>query len=189
MSAIKKGDIIIFNSTKGGWFSSCQRFFTGLPYTHAAVCIGDVLTHPSIIEADLLVEVTPLKKTLDDTTKEYEAYRPNLPLPEWSVDTVLGNIYYNYTNNEYGFTQVLWFVYRWFMEKFLHKDVRKKNNPFSKGVICSELVFYYLAELSEHSKPLSDKISEWNPDTVHAGDIANICKQFFTKIEEYKINI
>jgi len=186
------GDIILLNRKKGGWFSSAQRFFTQMNYTHSTFSIGTILGIESVLSADEKVVIEPLKKYFEEDGTEIEIWRineniidaKNKPLLEQKIS----EIYYKYSNSYYGFFQVIWFIYRWINEKFFKRDVRRKNNPFKRGIICSELVYYYLIELEKILNktlkkgkirfdvllPLQAELSKYTPDTIHAGDIAQI---------------
>lgn len=178
MDKYKVGSVVLLNRSKGkesNWFSKAQVFFTGKPYTHCANIIGDVLTQQAVLSADELITVEPLSKYFDEEGTGIEIWE----MPSVSEDRakiILKDLYLAYGSTYYGFTQLLWFVYRWFMEK-LGKDVRKKINPFRNGEICSELIYHYWERLPEYFD-LQKKLDEWNPDTVHAGDIHTIMTSF-----------
>lgn len=188
------GDIILLNRKKGGWFSTCQRFFTGMPYTHCTISVGEILGFESTIGADEKVVIEPIRKFYEEDSTDIEIYRLRKEILPLNFDTHMSNtmkyMYCKYANQYYGFSQILWFVYRWLMEKF-GKDVRRNNNPFKGGVICSELIYLYLVQLTivlnkcypkKDSRrfsvllPLQTDLNRFTADTIHAGDIASIIK-------------
>lgn len=170
---MEKGDIVCINER--GFYASAQRFFTKFPYSHTAVGIGDVCGYPSLFEAKAHMAVTPLELLFEEEEKEFEIYKVNIDpvIKSRAVD----EIYHAYAGSIYGFTQILWFIYRWANEMF-DRDVRKTTNPFSAGEICSEIVWHYLNIISEGIPELHKKVNEWNADTIHVGDIVAICKAF-----------
>lgn len=165
------GDIVLLNRKKGGWFSSAQRFFTGMPYTHCTFSIGEICGVESVLSADEKIVVLPLDSYFTETDTDIEIYR--ITCDKNKIEYSIKKVFVNYSGFWYGFTQVIWFIWRWLMEKF-DMDVRRKNNPFKSGIICSELVYYYLVELN--LPEIKKDLEAFTPDTIHAGDIANILK-------------
>lgn len=170
------GDIILINNLEKDWFSAAQRFFTGKPFTHSAVGVGRVMGYYSILEADILVEVTPVFKTLNQNI-EYSVYEVH-GVNKNELFEIVKELYIEYSTKSYGYFQLLWFAfYRWLFELF-GKDVRKKNNWFTSGVICSELVWYYFEKLGKkHFPQLLETINEWLPNTFHSGDVNNVVER------------
>ncbi len=179
------GDIILLNRNKGGWFSSAQRFFTGMPFTHCTVSVGNVLGEEYVLSAEEKILLLPLYNyftELDGSTDIY-VFRPSVDIETKAALVV--ELADELINKWYGFGQLPWFIYRWFMEK-LGKDVRKSNNWFKSGYICSEVVYLYLEKLARKNEPekltyggelyeLNQWLSQYTQDTVHAGDIYTIC--------------
>lgn len=185
----REGSIILLNrlGKESSIFSKLQRFFTGMPYTHSAIVTRDIYEIQSVLSADELINTQPLDNYFNEEKTEIEIFdiidkRVNTEFKEETIK----QLYEEYAGTMYGFAQVLWFVYRWFMEK-LGKDVRKKKNPFNKGEICSELVWHYLDRVGDFIPELKAKINEWNPDTIHAGDIHTICISL-PKVFKLKLN-
>jgi hypothetical protein len=173
------GSIITFNSKKGGWFSSAQRFFTRKPYTHSAVVFPDELGVPSFFGADMAVDKKPVAQFENNTTVDYQVWEW-VGIPKRHIEAVLREIYVTFAGETYDFLQVLWFVYRWFMEVFLHKDVRKRKNWFAttKHPICSELT-WNVCQLMTIDNPVCQSIlHEWSPETFHSGDQAEVMQRF-----------
>jgi hypothetical protein len=165
------------NATKGGWFSSAQRFFTRMPFTHVAVKIDNVMGMPSYFEANMVATIVPSWTYEDNATVEYEIFQPIAR--ETSIRSAVSSIYARYAGSTYGYTQVLYFVWRWFFGLF-GKDIRKWKNPIPNGDICSEIVYVYIRYLAslENRQEILDYLDEWNENTVHAGDIHTICTRF-----------
>ena len=170
---MEKGDIICVNEP--GFYASAQRFFTKFPYTHTAVCIGEVCGHVSIFEAKTHLAVTPLQYLLEDKEKDFEIYKVNIdPIIK---SKAMDETYYAFAGSIYGYAQILWFIYRWGCERF-GLDVRKRKNWFTSGEICSEIVWHYLNIVSQGIPELNAMLNQWNADTIHVGDIVTICRAF-----------
>jgi hypothetical protein len=184
------GDVYCVNSKGKGWiknfYSYAQRFVTGMPYTHCAIEVEKELGVSSVFEADALVLVDPANRITADPNRDYEIYSI-VGVDQKKIDEILAVLYDKYCGTTYGFLQILWFLYRRFMEVVFKKDVRKQRNPLSKGIICSELLWDYLSMLGEFIPELKAKISEWNCNTIHAGDVAMICKTLSCFVLEKKV--
>jgi hypothetical protein len=165
------GNIVLLNRKKGGWFSTLQRFFTKMDYTHCAIVVTKYKNREMVLSADELIELYPLQKYFEEKDTDIEIWEL-----EGDYEAITDILIDRYVGTYYGFTQVFWFVFRWFMEIF-GKDVRRYRNPFCHGTICSELVWYFLEAIPNEN--LNDRVHEWNPDTIHAGDTARICREFF----------
>ena len=177
---IKEGDIILCNrlGKESTFFSDCVRYFTGFPYSHSALIMTNVYGYQSVLTADEVVNCQPVSNYWNESRTDFEVYRIPKVTTKDKKDA-LTQCYYNYSGQLYGFTQVLWFVYRWFMEHVFKKDVRRAKNPFGSGIVCSELVWDYLDIITKDNPNLIELrnfIYQWTPDTVAAGDIAIICK-------------
>ena len=189
------GDIVLLNRKKGGWFSSAQRFFTKMPYTHSTFSVGNILGFESVLSADEKIVIEPVGRYYEEKETDIEIYRLKkkvLPVGfEGALSSAIESMYYKYANTYYGFGQVFWFVYRWFMESVLKKNAKKKDNPFKGGIICSELVYLYLEQVCKvlnKCYPKRDtrrfsvllhlqiELNKYTRDTIHAGDIAVIIK-------------
>jgi hypothetical protein len=188
------GDILLINNTdKSAWFSNAQHIISGKPYTHTAVGIGEIAGFDSIIEADMVVTCRPFRTLYLNTQYEWEQWRFITNFPT-RLDSILSELYNHFAESEYGFSQIVWFLYIALMKK-LKKDARKSRNPFSPGTICTELVWWYLHNISIRYayiglNALNDKLAEWNPNNLFAGDIADIVHKFegslFVKVDEFK---
>jgi len=179
-TAVKPGDIILINSLgkNSTWYSKAQRFLTRKPYTHTAILLGDVCGTMSLLSANELVCVLPYKNYQGEAESgsEMEVYTFTHPPPIDMHHAILEKLYTKYAGTAYGFIQIFWFLYRWIMEGWFRRDVRRKRNPLTTGTVCSELVWYYLRDISYYYPELQAKVNEWQANTIHAGDIADICK-------------
>jgi len=188
--SLKPGDIIIYNATKGGVFSSLQRYFTRMDFTHTAIVFNKIIGLDSVIEANETVAITPFKRTLKENTTEFWIFRIE-DVSDELLQEALKHIYDKYSAKLYGFLQLLYFVRRWvwetkwvkllfgWMPRLIGKpvDVRQWNNWFVKGTICSELKWhydYFIAERIEDNDWL-DILEEWNSNNFHSGDAYKVC--------------
>lgn len=186
------GDIIIYNATKGGFFSSAQRYFTRMNFTHTAVVFNQVIGMDSVIEAKEAVAITPFSETLQDSTVEFWIFSID-GVDNLILQDALKYAYIEFSGKTYGFLQLLYFIRRWIWEtkwvkilfgwlpRLLGKpaDVRQWNNWFVSGTICSELKWHY----DEHiATKIGDDdwlkiLHEWNSNNFHSGDAYNVCER------------
>lgn len=172
----RPGSVILFNAKKGGWFSVAQRFFTRKPYTHCSVVMPPILTIPTHIGADELVSLKPIKRFLDDPNMDFQVYEFVKERLGWT-GTALASIYLNHAGKKYGYFQTLWFVWRWFNQFIIKRNIRKHHNWFPNNPICSELTWRY-CELMLADDPVGMMIlNEWRPDTFHSGDQAEVLQR------------
>jgi hypothetical protein len=184
----KTGDIILLNrkGAAANFFSKGQRFFTRMPYTHSAILLENIFEQQSILTSDELTNIQALSNYLKEPETDIEIYKVKVPqeMKEYEVKSM----YNRYAGKKYGFAQILWFMYRWLLERF-GIDARRKKNFFPGGVICSELVYHYLVEIAKNYPQLNKKLKEWNAETVHVGDIKHICESLPELFElKYKFN-
>lgn len=173
------GSIIVFNAKKGGWFSSAQRFFTGMPYTHTAIVMPDVFDVPSYMGADLTVDIKPIDEFLNDEDMDFQVWEW-LGVSPLRIEEALRWVYIRYAGETYGFLQLLWFVYSWFMRKVFRKDVRRTHNPFPNHPICSEVAWEMCSQMVQNKddQRANSILNEWRPDTFNAGDQAEVMRRF-----------
>lgn len=171
------GSILCFNAKKGGWFSSAQRLFTRQPYTHSAVVMPPVVGIQSYLGADLTVDIQPISKFVDDQTMDFQVWEWVGVTPE-RTNLALTTTYVRHAGQTYGFWQILWFVYRWFCEQVLRKDVRKQHNWFPNNPICSEVTWWTCKYMVGDNWTLLNILNEWRPDTFHSGDQADVMRRF-----------
>jgi hypothetical protein len=171
----RPGDVGVSNNMrpilKGGALAALIRWFTGSPVSHSLLVTEPIAGVESAQEALMHVAVTPFARDYrEDPTQEYWLYRPRFAPPE-RVREALARCHEEFTGARYGFLQLLWFVWRWLAEK-LGRDVRHDRNWFSEGVICSELVYWYLRYLG--SPEVDALLAPFSPDTIQAEDIRQI---------------
>jgi len=174
------GDVLVLNDRRGGWFSSTQRLVTGMPFTHSAVFVGDVLGIPSVFEAREVATFYPVANYLGNPNVDYVVYRPVLAWAGEKGEALRGT-YTRFAASIYGYFQLVWFLWRRFWEIF-GVDMRNKKNHFPLGDICSEIVYRYLWALPQTSET-NAILSEWNDNTVHSGDINVICRRLPTMVK------
>lgn len=170
---MKVGNIVVVNSTKGGFLSWAIRWITGCPYTHCAIGAGDVVGIPSIYEAQILISIGPETHITEDLTSEYEEYEV-IGMSQDQLLPLVSYLYDLYAEHQYGFLQLPWYIYRRAGE-LLGYDMRAKVNPFNKKeVVCSVLDFYLILGISSQFPELAKTCEPYSPHSVHPGDVALI---------------
>lgn len=185
---VKKGDIGFSSNIArdaSGVLASVVRWLTKSFWSHAFIIQQRLGDEETVQEASKLVSVVPFNKHYRNCdTQLYVVYRIK---SEYASDTVidesLRRCFDEFAGVSYGNLQLLWFGYRAIMELF-GRDVRHESNWMSNGVICSELVYYFLHYLGE---PFQSLLSDLNPDTIQPEDLYKIIKanpDIFEIIEE-----
>ena len=178
---MKAGNILIVNK-KGKdaswmwkfWYV-LQRFFTGAPYTHTALTSFTNETGTFVFSVEELLTLRFLDDFLNLVDSDLYIFEINL---EESILTPFVNKQIkNFLGQNYGYAQLIWFVYRWIMEKF-GKDVRRDTNWFANGEICSESVYLYLQDLATIEPDLKRSLNQFNQNTCDVGDIMNILQHY-----------
>jgi hypothetical protein len=177
--------MIFFSNNKKTLFAKLIRFFTHSKISHSGLITFDLNGIPACQEETMLVQVVPWanydKSTVDDYYLVYKI-KDGL-VSEADKQKALRYCFTEYAGVQYGYLQILWFVWRWFAEKVLRKDVTHKKNWFTDGVVCSELVYVYLLQLGI----ISGALAKFNSDTVQAEDLLQIVKsnpEIFEKVIE-----
>jgi hypothetical protein len=184
-----KPGMIGFSNNKIGWLPKLIRFFTNSHISHALVITEDVCGITSVQEASIIVQVVPLDKYYRNNPNcSYWIYSLTKATEEEKKEA-LKYCYNEYAGDKYGFLQLLWFIYRWFCVSILkqnEKEVVKRKNWLSDGVICSEFQYGYLTHVNEYYANL---LKEFNPDTIQAEDLRKIVEANpdAFKLEEYKV--
>lgn len=171
--------LVGFGNNKKGNLPRLIRTFTrsgadGLPpISHTFVTTAEFLGVESVQEAGAVVQVVPMDTHYrNDPFQQYWLYEI---LQEYASNEIrfkaLREIYRELEGDAYGSLQLLWFPWRWFNEKVLHRDIRHEKNWMTDGVICSELVYRYLWKLGP---VFQDLLKDFNPDTIQAEDIRQI---------------
>jgi hypothetical protein len=106
----------------------------------------------------------------DGGTQEYSLYDPILA-SEGSIGAVLKGCHREFLGIKYGYLQLVWFMWRWLCSK-VGVDIRNNKNWMSDGMVCSELLYYYLYYLGE---PYRSLLKPFNPDTIQPNDVYLMC--------------
>jgi hypothetical protein len=167
--------------TGGSLFQKLIKFFTGSKWSHSFIVTLPFAGEDAVQEAVMAVQVVPLSRYRDDPNCAYEIYR--VAVSAEAIPVALEYCFNEYAGIKYGYLQLPWFAWRWINEK-IGRDIRKENNWLTDGVICSELVYDYLKQLSPYTFEL---LSGFNPDIIQSEDIYRIVKahpEAFQLIEE-----
>ena len=178
---MKSGNIIVVNK-KGKdaswmwkfWYI-LQRFFTSQPYTHTAITTFTNDLGTFVFSVEELLTLRFLDNFLDVISSDIYIFEINLE--EEILVTFINKQIKNFLGQNYGYAQLIWFVYRWLMQKF-GKDVRRDTNWFSNGEICSESVYLFLQDLSNLKPELKIMLNQFNQNTCDVGDIMNILQHY-----------
>ena len=141
---IKCGDIGISNRPSG-WYSRGVRFFTRSNWSHCFILGVPYLERASVLEADLKVQLVDWEKEYIHKRKDaWMIFEPILASNSCRVSAAEETFKF-YNGMTYGFLQIPWFTVRAFLKWIgIGKTTR---NYFPSGVICSELVLFYLKKL------------------------------------------
>lgn len=191
---IGPGKVIIYAAYKPTLFSTkyrvifgrLQQIFTRQKWTHTAMGFFPFIGHPeteTLFESNEIQDVTLWEPNID---AEYEIYNIKYYTQE-QIDAALWKTFKEYNGELYGFTQILYFVRRWFWEtKWIKKlfwwiptkifgkpaDIRQWNNWFVGGTICSELFYRVMSNLNElkYHEGVQKQLDTWNANNFHSGD-------------------
>lgn len=166
------------------WFSRVQQIFTRMKWTHTALGFFKYEKHDN----EVLFESNELQCTTlwyPNIKSEYEIYKITWYTQE-EIELALWKTYEEYNGELYGFLQLLYFIRRYIWEtewikkyfswlpKLFGKpsDVRKWNNWFVGGTICSELFYNLMSNLNSirFNDKLNRVLSIWNKNNFHSGD-------------------
>lgn len=143
---IQCGDIGISNRPTG-WYPAGVRFFTRSKWSHTFIVANPYLERPTALEADLKVQLVDFEKEyIHKKADSWIVYEPIKASKEEKAHAAADTFRY-YNGETYGFLQIPWFMFRAFL-KWIGIG-KTANNWFPGGVICSELVLYYLKALNE----------------------------------------
>ncbi len=144
--------MIGFSSSKT-WFGKLVKFFTESKWSHCFVVgypyKGLSEEREMVFEANNNVMLTPFDINYRSNPEmSYEIYRiKNLTdAPQSTIDKMVEDILFNFIINksaiQYGYTQLLYFVWAWIRAKIgLPLNPAKSPNWFKSGLICSGLEF------------------------------------------------
>lgn len=192
--AIGPGKVIIYAAYEPTLFSTkyrvvfgkLQQIFTRQKWTHTALgffhFVGYLKTE-TLFESNEIQNVTLWEPNID---AEYEIYNIKY-YTQTQIKAALWKTFYEFNGELYGFTQILYFVRRWFWEtKWIKKlfwwiptrvfgkpnDIRLWNNWFVGGTICSELFYDLMSNLNElkYNAGVDKMLRTWNKNNFHSGD-------------------
>lgn len=160
-----------FSNSKTGWFSTLIRFFTKSKISHSFVMYYKQAGQRSVIEADIAVLTMNFDKHFKNDHTDYIIFDCIGTNPILEKDA-LNSCFVEFAGTTYGFSQCIWFMYRWLAEVF-KIDVTHQKNWMTEGVICSELVWHFLDRLGPK---FSEAVAHLNPDTTNAEDILKVVR-------------
>lgn len=165
-----KPGMIGFSARQNNLMSKMIRFFIGR-FSHTFVTTLPFGGVPSLQEAELLIQVVPLTKYTNDKHNPFCLFEI---APEFASEEVINKAllecYEEYAGVTYGVLQLPWFMWAW-LNKKIGRDISHSNNWFTRGVICSELVYYFLVKLGPEFKAL---VEEYNADVIQPVELYNI---------------
>jgi hypothetical protein len=169
---ISPGQIAFVNS-KSGWFGKFVKFFTKSKLTHTFVCFYPVQGVDLIFEANERCMLSPYE--LDYLMNDDEDFILYEVITDKDKAPSIMDFYLEYSNVAYGYTQLIWFMWRWFTGLFgIHLDNKKHRKYFVKGILCSELVFYYLQSLNIPA--LNFKLEQWNANSIDPQELFDLVR-------------
>jgi len=160
-----RGCVGLSDYTGGGFFSflaKCIRFFTKSRWSHTfCVTMEDDLLGPIVEEASTYgVANCSIDKYIDGPY-DFKLWR--VVATDDQIDAGIRRVFAR-LGVIYGYAQLIGFVLVWVWYKI---TLRKANNPFRGGIICSELVLMYLKGVF----PGNPDLAKMNRDTTSPEDI------------------
>ena len=160
------GQIVLVN-TKKGFIPSAIKWFTGSKFSHSLVIMPDMFDTRLCIEAveggvNMVGFDTEYSK---NQNVGYEVYSINVD--QKSMDKAL-ELLIKDLEIGYGFLAYPWFIYRR-IGTFFGIDMKKHDNWFHSGIICSQLCTYYLQQCG-----LSDLFADYGDGSVSPQDLKTI---------------
>lgn len=125
------------------FFARLVKFFTYSKWSHSFIMVSE----DTVLEANQTVQYNPLAEYRNDPNCYYELYSI-VGADEPTVTRAIAKTTAMYLGQEYGYSQLLFFVYRWFNGLFLRERTPEVNS-FPLGAICSEVVCYYEEQVSD----------------------------------------
>jgi len=165
-------------------FGRLQIIFTRMKWTHVAPGFFPFVGHDdeTVFESNEIQNVTLWNPHTKD---EYSIYKI-IWYTQQEIEQALWKTFKEYNGELYGFLQILYFVRRYIWEtkwikkyfgwlpKLLGKpsDVRRWNNWFVGGTICSELFHNLMSNLNEirYHPGVDRTLKRWNKNNFHSGD-------------------
>lgn len=158
---------IVLASTKDEWFPALIRWVTKSKFSHSLITIPDILGIPMCMEASGQGVNTLRfdKGYLNNTQQEIKIYKVNVSkeLKDSAIQKCLNDL-----EVSYGYLELPWFLWR-SLNKFFGKDIKKQDNWFQNGIICSELCVSYLTYCG-----LGNLFKDFGNSSVNAQDLYEI---------------
>jgi len=163
--------------------SSLQRFWTNTIYSHTSIYAGYGINRDFEFEASTLVLLSTYNRR-NLPKNDIIAFKD---VPEKIRIKALEKIIKEYEGELYGFISWLTIFLRYLFQKIGFKNVHKWNILWGWGVICSELIWYYMIEVISEMMLTADnnkwthlfmKINEYNPDTFAPQDLKDIIDSY-----------
>jgi hypothetical protein len=167
--------------TGGGFFAllaKCIRFFTKSRWSHTfCIVMEDDLLGPIVEEASTKgVEACSIDKYIDGP---YYFKLWKVRAADDQIDAGIRRVF-NRMGVIYGYAQLIGFVLVWIWYKF---TLRKANNPFRGGIICSELVLMFLQSIF----PDNPELQKMDKNTTSPEDIQEFIEKNPGLFEELPI--
>lgn len=166
---------IIFYKDLTALTSRIQQIVLGIPYSHNSIFIGNnQLGRLQEFEANLELGTT----TFYPDPLHRELYSINAP--QEIIIEVLNQLIDDFEERVYGFIQWPAIGLRRLFEILGFKNAKSWNILWGWGVVCSELIYYYLYKLALRMDwdDLLAELKIYNPNLFHPGDTKIILKKF-----------
>lgn len=177
-----------FSNNTVGIVPKLIRFFTNSHISHTFIGTESFMGVPSIQEASDLIVVKPFVGYEQSLTESFKLYKIREDVvSEDTIKEATKKVYEEFEGVRYGYLQLVWFPYRWLLS-LVGIDARKQKNWMTDGVICSELVYWFLWYLGP---VFQDLIKDFNPDTIQAQDLLDIVNahpHLFEFVREKNVN-
>lgn len=184
--SVPKGSIV-FQNDRTSIYSKAINFQTSIEKRfrqkgrigHVAIGIGDVLGTSLILEADNVIVDVNFSEKYQNPDTYLEVFNISRHVDHRDINRALEGIISKYKLQKYGKLQIAGFAL-----ELLLKPFGFKSNPFKRGVICSELGYYYLRELGYN-------VDIGDIDLITPTDLYELCLTLFEKpdfIKDYDSN-
>lgn len=142
--------------------SKIIRIIRGSKFSHCFVITGNLVDKTMIGEAmEFGVRNELLQKYMGK----------NSVVELWDIENIDASVkvvglkrVMDLTGRNYGYFQLVGFLWIWLMDKF----GVQKNNPFQGGIICSEYGYYFLKEIGYN------KLDDIEPNSIAPDHIRNV---------------
>jgi hypothetical protein len=161
---------VCFAYSKNEWIAKAIAFITGSKWSHTFLIAPPILDREMAMEASAEgVAMVPFDIAYRTNPNEsYEVYR--FKIPNKSIDgSILKTM--DMLETPYGYAEFFWFIWR-AINKKLGRDIRKNNNWFQQGTICSGLVRLYIENAG-----LACLFSSFGKDSANQQDVYEVVKK------------